>query len=292
MFGNKSKANSLPNDESRKTSLIEISGCNNPNKLGDIVFVHGLGGHPITTWHHLEKEDQDFWLYWLGEDLPEYSFWTFGYQAEFSNWKGKSMPRFDRARNLVEFLDNENIGKDKPLIFVTHSLGGLLIKEVMRIADTHSRQELINQTKGIIFIATPHNGSHLANIVGVLSQILSTTISVSELTDNNPWLRDLDAWYRERVNKFEISTKAYYETLNTLGYRVVDEGSADPKLEGVMPIPVDANHIDIARPKSRQDLIYKGVKKFILDHIKPVLLLPPANKLTIPERIREKSVNP
>lgn len=294
MFGKKT-TDSQPNEDSNMTGLIQISGCENPSRRGDVVFVHGLGGHPKKTWHPAEKTDHDSWLYWLGEDLTDLGIWTFGYKAEFSDWKGKAMPRFDQARNLFNSLQDEQLGEDKPLIFVTHSLGGLLVKQVLNLADTYDKREFVDKIQGIVFLATPHNGSHLANTVGILGNILRTTVSVEELEANNPWLRDLDVWYRQKVNNrnYQIATKVYYEAWNTSGYKVVDAGSADPKLLDVMPVPVDADHLTIAKPSSRNHDVYKGVKNFVQKHLKPFLSLPPApdfNPLQKP--ISEKSKDP
>lgn len=261
--------------------LLAISGHENPNRRGDVIFVHGLGGHFQKTWHPQEKLDDQSWLYWLGEDMKDVGIWSFGYEAEFSNWKGKAMPRFDQARNFTQWLDNKGIGKERPFIFITHSLGGLLVKEVLRNADTYDRHVFIEQIKGIVFLATPHNGSHLANTVGILNKVLQTTVSVEELEANNPWLRDVDTWYRQKVGQFRIATQVYYETRNTFGYKVVDEGSSDPKILDVMPIAVPADHITIAKPQSKQDLIYEGVKNFIQEHLRPIPQLPPANPISL-----------
>lgn len=294
MFG-KRTTDSQPNEDSNMTGLIKISGCDNSSRRGDVVFVHGLGGHPKTTWHPAEKTDNDSWLYWLGEDLTDIGIWTFGYQAEFSNWKGKTMPRFDRARDLLNSLQEERLAEDKPVIFVTHSLGGLLVKEVLRLADTYDTREFIDNIQGIVFLATPHNGSHLANTVGILGNILRITVSVEELEANNSWLRDLDVWYRQKVNNrnYQIATKVFYEAWDTSGYKVVDEGSADPKLLDVMPVPVDADHITIAKPSSRNHSVYKGVKNFVQKQLKPVRSLPPATDFNVPQtRISEKNTDP
>jgi protein SERAC1 len=294
MFSKKA-TDSQPNEDSNMTGLIKISGCDNPSRRGDVVFVHGLGGHPQKTWHPAEKTDNDSWLYWLGKDLTDLGIWTFGYKAEFSDWKGKAMPRFDQARNLFNSLQDEQLGEDKPLIFVTHSLGGLLVKQVLNLADTYDKREFIDKIQGIVFLATPHNGSHLANTVGILGNILRTTVSVEELEVNNPWLRDLDVWYRQKVNNrnYQIATKVYYEAWNTSGYKVVDAGSADPKLLDVMPVPVDADHITIAKPSSRNHDVYKGVKNFVQKHLKPVPSLPPAADFNpLQQPISEKITNP
>ncbi|MBP5975885.1 hypothetical protein HW132_24890 [Brasilonema sp. CT11] len=263
------------------TGLIKISGCDNPNRRVDVIFVHGLGGHPQKTWHPQEKLDNKSWLFWLGEDLKDVGVWSFGYEAEFSNWKGKAMPRFDQARNFAQWLEIKQMGKQRPLFFITHSLGGLLVKEVLRNAETYSRQAFINQVKGIVFLATPHNGSHLANTVGILNKVLRITVSVEELEVNNPWLRDLDVWYRQKVGQnegqFRIITQVYYETRSTSGCMVVEEGSADPKILDVMPIALPADHMTIAKPQSREDLVYESVRNFIQEHLRPLPQLSPAN---------------
>ena len=255
----------------KNNGLKEISGCKNHNRIGDIIFVHGLGGHPITTWHPQEKEDENCWLYWLGNDLQNFGIWSFGYEAEFSRIKGRSMPRFDQAKNLIGWLEAREFG-ERPIIFITHSLGGLLIKEMLRAAYSYKKEEfysnLIYQTKGVVFLATPHTGSHLANLVGILGKLIQTTVSAEELKIHNPWLRDLDDWYRQNVRDLEIETSVYYETQNTLGYKVVDEDSANPKIEGVFAISTSENHISIAKP-SQDDLVYLGVINFIRKLISP-----------------------
>jgi len=67
--------------------LIEISGCDNPSRQGDVIFVHGLGGTARGTWHPQEKQDDDnFWCAWLGEDLPDVGIWSLGYEVEPFRW--------------------------------------------------------------------------------------------------------------------------------------------------------------------------------------------------------------
>lgn len=56
----------------------------------------------------------------------------------------------------------------RPLVFIVHSLGGILLKEVLRRAWQARSYELggyadvFQSTKGIIFMGTPHRGSDYA----------------------------------------------------------------------------------------------------------------------------------
>lgn len=252
----------------KKLGLIRIQNCEHPTRKADVVFVHGLGGNALSTWHPHEKQDEDCWLYWLGRDLPEAGIWSFGYEAEFSELKGKAVPRFDQASALFDLLESHSIG-DRPIIFVTHSLGGLIVKEMLRNLSDFPNTQMIDQTKGIVFLATPHTGSHLANLVGLLNCLLRTSVSVEELEAHNPGLRGLNQWYRQSARKLGIDTKVYFETENTkkygIYYRVVDEDSANPNIQDVMPRAVPGvDHISIAKP-SWNSQVYLGVRKFIQD---------------------------
>ena len=291
MFRWKRSANQASSDEGAKKSpsgktskkilgLEKIIGCENTERRGDVIFVHGLRGHALTTWHPQELEDEESWLYWLGNELSDIGIWSFGYEAEFSKFFGQGMPRFDQASSLLDWLEICGIG-ERPLLFITHSLGGLLVKEMLRAAqDFPKYQAILEQTKGIVFLATPHTGSHLANLVGVMEILLKTRVTVDELRAHEPSLRSLKEWYGQNVRKYGIATKVYYETEDTWGYKVVDEDSANPGIEDAKPIAIEADHITIAKPESRNTQVYIGVKKFIQDNLKPRPQLLPSK--TIP----------
>src|SRR5437667_5348153 len=54
----------------------------------------------------------------------------------------------------------------RPLIFVTHSLGGLVCKEAILLSRNNPEFHLrgiFDYTKGIVFMGTPHKGSWMAD---------------------------------------------------------------------------------------------------------------------------------
>jgi len=268
------KSLSLNKDSEKKTGLIKISGCENASRSGDVIFVHGLGGNAWSTWHAKELYDDNFWLTWLGKDFLDLGIWSFGYAAEAFEWKGTSMPLFDQASNLLDWLEICDIGQ-RPVIFVTHSLGGLLVKKMLSTAQTFSKQAVIEQTKGIVFLATPHTGSHLAKLIDSIGILARTTVSVEELKAHAPQLRELNEWYRENVRCLGIATKVYYETQPIQRILVVDPDSANPGIEGVKPVAIpDDNHISICKPNSQESQVYLGVKKFIHECLRSPLQLP------------------
>lgn len=244
--------------------LIEIAGCDNPDRWGDVIFVHGLGGHARGTWHPQEKhDDNNFWPAWLGEDLKNVGIWSLGYEVEPFRWKGNSMPLADRATNILDLLDSYGIG-DRPMIFITHSLGGLLVKQMLRNARDYGKWSAIaSQTKGIVFLSTPHSGSDMASWIKHIGGILRTTVSVEELEAHHSRLRELNLLYRNDEQFSQVPMLIYCETRPTGPILVVNQTSADPGIKGVIPVPMDFDHISICKVADKNSQIYRQIQRFI-----------------------------
>jgi len=248
--------------------LFKIVGCENAQRVADVVFVHGLDGDAITTWHPKDKSEA-YWPKWLGEDFPEVGVWSLGYAVSSSAWKGHAMPLFDRATQTLDLLELHGLGK-RGLVFICHSLGGLLIKQVLRNARDSGNPALrgiIDQTRLIVFLSTPHSGSDIASWVKHISALLRSNVSIDELKAHDPRLRELNQWYRNHARDLNITTFVYCEKLATSGFLVVNETTADPGIPGVTPVPLDLDHISICKPESKNAQAYLRVKRLIEDNI-------------------------
>lgn len=258
------------------SELVEIYGTKQANRSADVVFIHGLGGDPRGTWEVKGRPDQ-FWPKWLGEDLPSVGIWSLGYEASPS-LLGHSMTIRDRALNAIAHLDAQGLGKN-PTILICHSLGGLLAKQIIRqcvdsassVDITSSRdfeKRFLKNLKGIVFLATPHSGSSAATWTTRLVSMFSGPL-LSELTLDNPQLRDLNIWYRMNVGRLGIKNQAYSETQKLGGALIVDAASSDPGVLDLIPIPVDANHISICKIPNRDDFLYRRIRAFIVHVAQP-----------------------
>jgi pimeloyl-ACP methyl ester carboxylesterase len=89
---------------------------------------------------------------------------------------------------------------ERPIAFVCHSLGGLLAKQLLRIAGEDAAQpawrKIAGQTKGVVFVATPHAGADLARTLRRLGWVLRTSPAIDDLRAHAPALRELNEWYR------------------------------------------------------------------------------------------------
>ncbi len=246
-----------------------------PSLKGDIIFVHGLGGHQWNTWHWQQQNDSsrkvdDSWPFWLAKnpELKELNVWTFGYD---SSQLGQSPPLLEQAELLLNCLRAKQIGQ-KPLFFITHSLGGLVVKTMLRLdqdrkdSPNNNTQTVLN-TKGIVFLGTPHNGSVLASFAQILPRLLvSSTAEV--LIPSDERLRDLNRWYQIYAPRLKIGTLPFYEMRDTWGVRVVDQASANPNVtnqEEIIGVPRD--HIEIAKVQPADHFVDPHVKNFILKYL-------------------------
>lgn len=158
--------------------------------MTSIVFVHGLQGHPRDTWtyhpsspkkglsrilghrhskHKEEDNEAQGDVFWpedlLKEDISNARIMTFGYNTVVQ--KGTQAVNqgnlFSHAKNLLYDLEGKRRKTPtRPLIFIAHSLGGILVKEVLRRAESDPDDKIKRiffSTIGIFFFGTPHRGS-------------------------------------------------------------------------------------------------------------------------------------
>ena len=238
-----------------------------PNGLpaADIVFLHGLSDAFESCWQSFSSSDETIWPIWLSEVLPGVSIWGVDYPtSKFSTLLNKpDLSLLTVAASLSELLRAKKIGK-RPVIFVCHSLGGVITKAMLRACEsttTPSKKAIFENCKGVVFIASPHSGSPLASILSMIPGVASK--QTQELEKAGAMLVDLNVWYQNKAPSSGISSCALYETIPTKGALVVDAGSANPGVPNCDPIAIDANHSDICKFNTRHDFGYLAIKNFI-----------------------------
>src|SRR5262245_20634512 len=256
--------------------LSPLANCESSSRIADVIFVHGLGGGSHSTWAATDVA-HGFWPSWIGEDFGNAGVWTLGYRADVSAWTSESMPLADRGTAMLEALANEGIGA-RSLIFITHSMGGILAKQLLRHAASYGVQRwesIAMRTCGLAFLATPHAGADVAGFANLVRLVLRTNEQVGELTAHHSRLRELHAWFLKFQGDQRMVCRTFCETRElrpdvlglTLpkGILVVDQTSAEPHVPGEVAIPCDDDHVSIAKPSSRDAPVYKSIRRFIRD---------------------------
>ncbi len=243
------------------SDLIEVASWSGTARA-TVVFVHGLGGHPYDTWRRA-ADDETFWPLWLAEDVQGIKVFTLGYAAPPSNWLGTAMPLQDRVGNARARLLATLGREDSPIVFVCHSLGGLIVKQLL--LDLHQQKDrspeakaFLSRVRQVVFMATPHTGAWHGTLLDRLRFLAWPSSIARVLVANDPTLRHINVSYRGLADERRGSLEhlVFYETQNTVAGVIVDEASADPGLPGEPPVAIDADHISIVKPKDRSALQY------------------------------------
>ena len=217
------------------------------------------------SWRTVEK-----WPAWLA--IPECAIWSLEHESAPTIFRGRAMHLVDRANNCLPLLLSEPALKSGEIAFVTHSFGGLIIAELLRVADGRSTAEshvanFLQRVRRIAFLGTPHLGADLASLGGRLA-LVSRASRV--LPRNDPHLRGLNQWFRRYADDHHIATLTLTESYKSGWFgQIVKPDSADFGLSS-FPIPVEADHFTIASPADRDSEIYRHIRDFLTQAGPPV----------------------
>ncbi|KEZ38880.1 hypothetical protein SAPIO_CDS10192 [Scedosporium apiospermum] len=328
--------------------------------VADVVFVAGIGGHPVKTWlytpptevpklppasklprrarsfrskdakvltklnpalskssSHLRLLSQDSIqtqteqeqqqqqassaepapeIYWpldlLPHSCPSTRILTWGCSTVAPNGRLQANQNdiFAHAEDLLQeltLLRNETNTVTRPVIFVTHSLGGVIVKEVLRRSEadfeTHAR-DLLPSTSAVIFLACPHRASEHAKLTDAVRSMASVCLDIPAgdhalqyLTGTSGFEIDLGREAFARMwNDYNFRVKTFQENLpvdekkrqSAADFEVRRASSAigDPRESAET---FQATHLDICKFRSSQDQNYKillsSLSSFILN---------------------------
>ncbi|KLU88588.1 hypothetical protein MAPG_07574 [Magnaporthiopsis poae ATCC 64411] len=237
----------------------------------DIVFLHGLGGTSRRTWCR-DRDLDNFWpQLWLPHALPTARVLTFGYNAHFSSRKEQASSTIgDFAADLLFRMKYgettpERLGQ-VPIVIVAHSMGGLVFKKAF--VEGHSNDQyksIVTMVKGVVFLATPHRGTDLAE---TLNKLLAGSVFghssreyVKELARKSPTIDEIDKAFRHHAPKLEIFS--FYETLSTAvgpaSFMIVETAAAVTGLPTETKIPLNADHHNACKFTSPEDPNYVSI---------------------------------
>ncbi|TIA76809.1 WD40 repeat-like protein, partial [Aureobasidium pullulans] len=256
--------------------LIKLHEPNDTTSvIADIIFIHGLGGGSSTTWAH-DSDPDYFWPHkWLPHDgaFEGVAIHSFGYDADFTarnpNFKSKNVQPLNvdtYGQSLVEDLYNHPTIKNRatPLIFVAHSMGGLVLKKACIVLQTDPRYSDIRpRLHSFYFLGTPHRGAELADILGnILLLSVGNKSYVQALRPHSDLIASLHDQFRHHYDGIQIHT--FYETkpVVSMGFRsiVVDKESATLGYKEEVPQLLNADHINLTKFTSKDDANYRTVR--------------------------------
>ncbi|XXH00550.1 hypothetical protein Hte_006898 [Hypoxylon texense] len=224
----------------------------------DIVAIHGLNGHYIETWSaQVPGSDQRYnWLEAaLPDAIPNARIMSFGYDSAVFSQSVADINDYAQQL-LVGLLVKRHTAAERarPILFLCHSLGGIVFKKALIQAHEHNRYNaLLKEIKGVAFFGTPHRGSSVANwatLLGNLVKVIPTgmrTTILKGLKTNSRELQGISQSFVERGAELNITS--FYEMYKLDGAKliIVPKDSALLHLPNEHTVALNGDHRSICK---------------------------------------------
>ncbi|KAK1763216.1 hypothetical protein QBC33DRAFT_562996 [Phialemonium atrogriseum] len=303
----------------------------NSEPVIDIVFIHGLQGHPFKTWafetNNGRKDSHDSsrqggtspstgrkisaklknyisrlssaksvpqelvdqgssHVFWprdlLPMQCPQARILVVGYDTviakhQFARAANKNSI-FTHSKDIVNDLSRSR-PKGRPIIFVAHSLGGIIVKEVLAMCSTSSNEEfedILMSTTRVVFLGTPHRGSSAARIGEIARKAASMLLMdtnariLDSLALRNSDLERCQDIFSSLWYKHNFSVKTFQEGLplktpilfgQSKMAKVVPDVSSCLGYSRERAETLDADHRSMCRYESALDPNYRKVSE-------------------------------
>ncbi|VUC31502.1 unnamed protein product [Clonostachys rosea] len=235
----------------------------------DCIAISGLASHPFGSWQP-HGDDKSFM--WIRDELPRS---ITGIRAIIYGYKSQLLASdsfqsiSDIALNLIHQLKTGgwNLESSKPIIFLAHSLGGLVLKDaIVQIADREIVSSILDRFKGAIMFGVPSLGMNQSHLVmmtkGQANEGLSQDLSRENGSDylrrlNRSFegvstLKDARIYWAYETKQTRIPVKLASTQWNKNGpfAVLVNPDSATchrNTTEKLKTIPIDENHSDMVK---------------------------------------------
>ncbi|CEJ81146.1 hypothetical protein VHEMI01291 [[Torrubiella] hemipterigena] len=276
----------------------------------DIVCVHGLGAHPHWSWigKNQKTKEEVNWIKdanMLPAAIPKARILRYGYDSQ---WVGEGTASKNsveaRAHDLLLKLGSDadrKINPKRPLIFICHCYGGLVVEQAICLAKETEGQypNIFNACYGLILLGTPHHGTGdflveelVLRLVNAAKHMESDTIQILKPNDGvrkqlcERFLRiakDTEAVRRR------LKVHCFFETVRTRTSDVIkgmdstnmnkDEVWEFVVSEESASLPdytnqcMDVNHFQLNKFTGPDDGYYKSVKDALIPMVDNARLL-------------------
>ena len=204
-------------------------------KTVDVVAIHGLQGDAYQTWTY--DDNGALWLRdFLPANLPFARITTFGYDSTiaFSNSVAKIDDIALYLLNRLSGMRKRSATDDctpKPIVFICHSLGGIVLKKALILANDRSSdkryRDVLDNTKAVAFLGLPHKGSKSAWWASFAADALNSaslgtstnTAIVKDLKMDSSTLTNISRQFVDRAK--DLIIYSFYETQKLSGLGAV-----------------------------------------------------------------------
>ena len=214
---------------------------------------------------------------------------VYGYDADIASFTGTvSKDKIhNHADNLVAELyanRRKREATERPIIFIAHSLGGLLVKRALIYSSeirghyTQHLRSIFISTFGILFLGTPHRGFDYAkrdsSLRWICDTVLRTTVIdtmpplINPFATNSETLQNIDRQFIQLANRFHVYFFHEGKPTNFKGVPryIVDEESVSPIIQDVERACIQQDHSHMCKFENDSApgfaLVTEGIQRY------------------------------
>jgi pimeloyl-ACP methyl ester carboxylesterase len=206
-----------------------------------VVFVHGLFGTTTGTWTN-ENGASFLDLIKTAPNVgSKIDVFAFGFTSNMIS--GGSLDVFQGAAKLEEWLNYKQVWEYDTVVFVGHSMGGLIVMQ-----ELINHPDRVGQVPLMVLYATPQEGSQAS----ALGKIFLRNPALAQMVPDeaSQFLIGLDNGWAHMPKHPQVVCA--YETKSTHGIPIVKQFSATRFCDGARVAIGGADHMSIVKP-DRQD---------------------------------------
>ncbi|KAH8886585.1 hypothetical protein GQ53DRAFT_844831 [Thozetella sp. PMI_491] len=168
----------------------------------------------------------------LPSDCPSARILTWGYDTKVTKLGGSINKNsvYSHGKDLLFGMRRLVEQPQRPIIFVAHSLGGIVVKEMLAASATSDEPELsaiVARTAAVVFLGTPHRGSiDMAKLGNKARKLVSaalvdtSTASLDTLGLRNADLERCQEAFSRLWSKYDFRVKTFQEGLGLSGFNI------------------------------------------------------------------------
>jgi hypothetical protein len=233
-----------------------------------VVFVHGILSDGDSCWKNLNG---CYWPHLLRGELgfQKFGIYVFTYYTGFFSG---SYSLSDVVDALKEHMKLDGVSKSRSLIFVCHSMGGIVVRKFI----VERASELVESQKeiGLFLVASPSLGSSYADWLSPLARFLGNSqADALRFVRHNEWLSGLDKEFKnlKESGRLRIRGKELVEdkliVFKTFFRRQIVEPFAGAVYFGESFKVSLSDHFSIAAPADDGAIQHRLLCEFIRDFI-------------------------
>ena len=259
------------------TTIYDSSELRGKQPDLDIVLVHDARGHPINSFatHYMDSDNSETTveICWPRDELPQMletrdvspRIMTYGWSAQ--SWLDTKESYGRVVDDFTQCLNNVRPDSKRPLILLSHGLGGVLVKETVSnfINFGLGEEDFQNSVTLCVFFGVPHSGlKHDSDFASIVEALQSGEYPLKPEIGLRRWngpLKNISGEFSQLRSMHGFGVLSFVEADDGTRHVVVPKRCASFDNATQSTIEIKSSHANLAKLREGDDTIQPALEK-------------------------------